>query len=236
MRVRIQRSVKVKSDHLTNFLEVALAASDHAEKKTEIRPDVFWVRDCAEDGSNVKIFTDYDSLAQYESLFLEGLLYDREYLGLAEKTVEMIEEEPSDECYVLMDRDDYFMNYKDAKGKAQKAAAVPRLDMPKHTRYRLCHHVDVHKGRLREYMKSAFSFIDALAGRIEFPPHLFCTRFSAERIGCGKVYIDFDNCPECGPALLQQEQILTSQPGLLDRPPVNELYIRVGLEDIGFSL
>src|SRR5687768_11721676 len=105
MRVRVVRSVLVRPEKLRNFLQLSLGAVSHVEARTSIRPEVYWVRHTADDQADVKVFMDFDSLGQYENLFLEGLLYDKKYLSLAEKAAEMVREEPRDELLVLMDKD-----------------------------------------------------------------------------------------------------------------------------------
>jgi hypothetical protein len=235
MRVRVTRSVQVKPDKLYPFLELSLKAAHHVTSRTKIEPDVFWVRHGAETPTDVMVFMDFDSLAQYEKLFLEGLLRDKDYLSLAEDGADMVRREPRDSLLVLMDKDDFFMNMKDA-GKAQAAATPPRGSTG-HKRYRLCRHVDVPTGKLRDYMKYAFAFIDDFEKAAKFRPELYCTRFTQERIGCSKMFFDFDECPMCGPALLQDAHTLaTHGRHMTEGAPMDELYMRVTAQDLAFDL
>jgi hypothetical protein len=230
MRVRVVRSVKVKPRKFRDFLKLSLDTAARVEAQTKICPDVFWVRHKAEDEADVKVFMDFDSLAQYEKLFLEGLLYDKNYLTLAEKAVDMILEEPRDELLVLMDQDDFFMNLKSSKRLAPanlaRGAVAPR-------RNRMSRHVDVPTGKLRDFMKSAFEFSDRFQRVAGFRPEVFCTRFTQERIGCSKIFFDFDECPQCDSILLDQKlEWAQKTPELIDGTPVDELYVRATQRDL----
>lgn len=229
MRVRVTRTIKAQPTRLDELLALTVRTAEHVAERTDIRPDVFAVRYAPKEAGDVKVFTDFDSLAQYEELFLAGLLSDAQYLDLAEEAAQLVRQEPRDELLVLLDRDDFFLNYKDQT--SQEPINPPRGSQPLR-RYRLMRHVDVSTGRLREYMKRAFEFADRFQEVTSMQPEVFCTRFAAERIGCSQVFYDYDDCPMCGPLLLGQERELADAPGLLERPPIDELYQRIGHEEL----
>jgi len=217
--------VAVKPSMLQDFWDVSLNGAEYVESRTKIRPEVFSVRDGTSSPTDAKIFMDFDSMAQYEDLFLHGLLYDAEYLTLAEQSLPMIVQEPSDEMFVLMDKDDFFMNLKDQSKRAPanlpRSALVPQ-------RYRVCQHVDVTAGGLREVMKYSFDFMDKFEQEVGFRPQLFCTRFSRERIGCSKMYFDFDDCPMCDATIQRfNEQMMNDLPRVIDTIMPNEFYTQI---------
>lgn len=230
MRVRVVRSVLVKPEKIRKFLQLSLEIGSHVEARTSIRPEVFWVRH-ADDQADVKAFMDFDSLGQYEKLFLEGLLFDKKYLSLAEKAEGMVREEPRDELLVLMDKDDFFMNMKG--NRKQAPANLARGAVPPR-RYRLSRHVDVPTGKLRDFMKSAFEFSDRFQEKVGFRPEVYCTRFTQERIGCSKMFFDFDECPQCDSLLLEQKADWATNPGgFIDGIPKDELFVRFSEGDLG---
>jgi hypothetical protein len=237
MRVRVVRTIHVKPGRFHDFLELSLKAAEHAAQRTKIRPDVFWVKHGGESATDVVVHMDFDSLAQYEKLFLEGLLFDQEYLTVAEQGADMVKREPNDGLIVLMDKDDFFMNMKDkTKGAASKPATPARGSIPPQ-RYRVGRYLSVPSGKLRKAMQHSFEFMDNFERAAKFRPELYCTRFTADSIGSVNMFFDFDNCPMCEPALMQHTRLLQKQDSdLIDTDPVDRLLVRVTPQDLGFDI
>jgi hypothetical protein len=224
-QVRVTRTILAQPTRLDELLTLSYKSAQLVADQTGIEPEVFWVRHAPRESGDVKIFMDFDSLAQYEELFLTGLLSSEAYLTAAEEAAELIRREPRDELLVLLDRDDFFLNMKD-RTKAEKRN--PAREARRATRYRTMRHVDVATGRLRDYMKHAFQFVEEFEQTTGIRADVFCTRFAAERIGCSQIFYDADDCPMCGPMLLKHTRELAVElPGVLERPPVDELYERV---------
>jgi hypothetical protein len=141
--------------------------------------------------------------------------------------VDLILEEPHDEMYVRLKADDYFMN---AKGivDVSPVESARKFDVKSRPSYRREREYCAAKGKLRDVMAIQFKFISDFHVKTGLGIDYFCTRFSQDRIGCSKAYIDFDSCPMCDPAFNEQDQLIaTERSDLLLIPPVDRLYRRV---------
>lgn len=236
MEIRIQRSVSVLPEYNRQFITVALQGAAHAKKVMGVEPEIFYNAEGSDGNADFRIFTDFQSMEQYEKSFLEKLLLDSTYLRLSEKMVKMISDEPLDELFVRLRPNDYFMNLGVKKVKKYDFESAPaRKSQP---RYRREREYCAAKGRLREVMQLNFGFMDSFYRGTGNPPSYFCTRFSVERIGCSKMFFDFDdNCPICGPAFLEQDELFSSKfNGMLLTKPIDSLFMRVNGQDANFQL
>jgi hypothetical protein len=238
MEIRVQRTVSVKPQFVRGFISAALDAEQHGSKVMGVESETFYNVHGSNGTAEFRIFTDFDGMAQYEDRFLGKLLSDTQYLEMAEKAVEMITDEPLDELFVRLKPDDYFMNVK-ARGAQRPTFSFEKAERrpKKKLRYRREREYCASKGRLRDVMQMNFQFMEDFYRASGSVPDYFCTRFSVERIGCSKMYFDFDDCPVCGPAFLEQDQVISARgDDLLLTKPADSLYMRVTPEDANFNL
>jgi hypothetical protein len=201
-----------------------------------VETDIYYCTEKDEDGASFCSFTDFDSLAQYEEVFLGNLLHDSKYLQLAANAVDAITHEPLDELFVRLKPDDYFMNL-GVENRPKFTFETAKADPSTKRRYRRERHYSVSKGRLREAMRINFEFIEAFYKATGNAPEVFCTRFSAAGIGSSKMYFDVDDCPVCDPAFIEQDHaIQTKLPGLLMRMPTDRWHVRITEEHANFTL
>lgn len=238
MQIRVQRRVNVIPEYQNKFLDLALRGVERIQETMGIQPDLFLNLYTENKAVEVRIFTDFESMAQYEELFLHKVLRDDSFLDAAESAVEMVYDNPQDEMYVRMDIEDYFMN---RKGGAIKRSNIDlsheaRLNKQPAT-FRTEREYYASKGRLRDVMQMNFEFADDLKASTGIGADYFCTRFSAARIGSSKLYFDHDDCPQCGEIFLEQDQLISSHnDGLLLRRPITTVYKRITAETLGFNV
>jgi hypothetical protein len=149
---------------------------------------------------------------------------------MPEVVVDMIDNQPQDEMYVRLDADDHFMNRKGGKVVATSTLDLSRSASlnKKVATYRTEREYRASKGRLRDTKFLSFGFMHNLYGASGHAADLFCTRFSARGIGSVKLYFVSNDCPQCGPAFLQQDQeIATKHQDLLQHPPTTTVYNRI---------
>jgi hypothetical protein len=237
MEVRIQRTISVHPAHTRKFISLALDMAEQTMKVMGVESEVFYNLHSPAQTADFRIFTDFDSLASYEKLFLGTLLRDDNYLNMAAAAVDMITDEPLDELFVRLLPDDYFMNLGKTK-KPQKFSFEKQSKTNKtRSRYRIEREYCASKGRLREVMQMNFSFMNDFFKASSVVPDFFCTRFSTKRIGSTKLYIDSDEYLHCTPAFIEQDdQINSLFSELLLGQPTNSLFMRVTREDAVFSL
>lgn len=234
MQVRIVRTVEVKPESALDFVKLSLDVAQHTREKIKVDPNTYWSPHHPGGCVLFRSFTDFDSMADYEQRFLEGLLLDETYLKMAEGGVKFIENEPRDELLVRLLPDDYFMSLKGRRRfeipKAPKTAGPP----PRYLREReYC----AEKGKLREVMTHTFHFMGQFTDATGLYPEYFCTRFATERIGCSKLFVGYDECIVCGPIFMAQDHLYaTDLSGLLLSPPIDTLYTRVTEELAGYQL
>jgi hypothetical protein len=238
MRIRVQRTVNVVPEYQNKFLELAQTGIQRFRDGTGIEPDLFVNLRPKGRPVEVRIFTDFESMAQYEDIFLHKILQqDDSYLDSAEAAVDMIYEEPQDELYVRLDVDDHFMNRKGGRVATSGLDLSRSAPMNKKVAiYRTEREYCASKGRLRDVMRLNFEFIQNLHGATGHAADYFCTRFHAGSIGCSKLYFDSDDCPVCGPAFLQQDQEMATNPGLLQRPPITTMLQRILPNTLAFDV
>ncbi|KRQ04942.1 hypothetical protein [Bradyrhizobium manausense] len=239
MQIRVQRTVHVLPEFQRRFLDISLKSIEHFRAITGVEPDLFVNLRPQGPPVEVCIFADFESMAQYEDIFLHKALRDNDYLDVPEATVEMIYEQPLDEMYVRLDVDDHFMNRKGDKVVAASGLNLSR-NAPlnkKVAAFRTERMYRASKGRLRDMMLLSFEFLHNLHRKTGHAADLFCTRFSIASIGSVKAFFDHDDCPECGPAFLQQDhEIATQHQGLLQRPPITTIYQRILPATIDYDL
>ncbi len=238
MKIRVQRKIEVYPKFQNKFLNVLFNDAEKFYKKTNIYPDVFVNLYKNASAVEVRIFTDFDSLAEYEEIFLHKVLKDTKYLDVAEGLVDMIVDEPQDEMYVRMDTDDVFMNrkHKMKPGKSLDLGQSAKLNKGR-AKFRTEREYCASKGRLADVMKMNFDFAEKFKIGTGHGIDYFCTRFSAARIGCSKIFWDSDECPQCASAFLQQDhEIAIRFEGLLKTPPMTTVYRRVDAELLAFDL
>lgn len=225
MRIRVKRSVSVYPQYREQFLELTLKGIEGAKKAVGIQPEAFVDLNETPNRLDVKIFTDFDSMAQYEDLFLHKLLKNDSFLDGPEAAVEMIHDNPHDEMFVRLDVKDYFMNRKGDSGF--EVLPEPAKSEQK-SRYLMERMYCASKGRLREMMQITFRHIEEFSKATGIMPDFHCTRFAAGRIGAAQETVSFDN-----PAIWEDyyaahdRMIDEKYPGLLLRPTVTTLYRRV---------
>ena len=237
MKIRVQRKIEVLPIFQNKFLSIALESAERIGEATGVHPETFVNLYKNSSNVEVRIFTDFESMAQYEDLFLHKVLKDSRYLDAAESLVDMIIDEPQDEMYVRMDTEDYFLSRK------HKVEAGKHIDL-KHEAslnkrrgiYRVEREYCASKGRLADVMKVNFEFAERFKAGTGHSVDYFCTRFSAARIGCSKIFFDPDECPECGPAFLEQDQEIARFEGLLKTPPMTTVYKRVDSALLSYNL
>jgi len=207
MQIRVKRSINVIPEYQNKFLEFALKGIEHFRNATGIEPELFVNLRPVDRPVEVTVFTDFESMAQYEDIFLHKMLRDDSYLDMPEVVVDMIYNQPQDEMYVRLDADDHFMNRKGGRVVTTSTLDLSRSASlnKKVATYRTEREYRASKGRLRDTMFLSFEFMHNLYGASGHAADLFCTRFSILGIGTVKLYFDSDDCPQCGPAFLQQD-------------------------------
>lgn len=238
MKVRIQRSVAVKPEHIRKFIDLSLTACDKAGAIMGVEPELFYNAHRRGKAADFRIFTDFDSLKDYEELFLERLLMEKTYHEMGAAAVDMVEDEPRDELFVRLEPDDYFMNLGAApKRQAYAFEAAPRAAARTKPRYRRIREFSAAKGRLQEVMRMNFDFIDQFHRKTQTIPDYFCTRFATSRIGSSNMYFDHENCPMCTPSFLEQDELIrTKFNDLLLSTPGDILLTRITPADASFTL
>lgn len=227
MEIRVQRTIRVIPEARLRFFEAALNSVEASEKRMGIEPELFFNVYSNEDHVEVRVFSDFKSMAHYEEVFLGAMLHDEGYLREAEDLVDLILEEPHDEMYVRLKADDYFMHI---KGMIDVAPVEPacKFDSESKPSYRREREYCAAKGKLRDVMSLQFKFIRDFHAKTGLGVDYFCTRFSQGRIGSSKAYIDFDDCPMCDPAFNEQDYLIaTERSDLLLNPPIDRLYRRI---------
>jgi hypothetical protein len=76
MQIRVQRSINVIPEYQKKFLEFALKGIEHFRSITGIEPELFVNLRPVDRPVEVRIFTDFESMAQYEDIFLHKTLRD----------------------------------------------------------------------------------------------------------------------------------------------------------------
>ncbi len=239
MEIRVQRTIAVLPQHARNFISLALKVAERSQQVMGIESEVFYNPHSGGDTMEFKVFTDFDSLATYESRFLGALLHDTNYLQLAANAVEMILDEPRDEMLVRLTPDDFFMNLGGPVQRREFNFEMAPPTMPASpARFRRVREYTASKGQLREVMKMNFEFIDNFYGATGGGlPSYYCTRFATLRIGSSMLFYDSDECPICTPSFIEQdEDIAANRAGLLVRRPIDLLYTRVDGAMASFSL
>lgn len=233
MKVMVVRSINVRPEKVGDFMRYSLEAAEHSQNAAGILSEIFVKQDHAGADFEFRAFTEFDSLAQYEKTFLEGLLLDGTYLDIVERGVDMVTAEPRDELLVNLEPDDYFMNRKD-KHVEYKFEEIQSVGST--SRYRREFELRADKGRLREVMKDSFAIMEKFAIENEIRPKLYCTRFTAGRIGGARMYIDCNHSLACDKLFFSlNEKYATSMKGALTDPPSNTLYLRVTEELAAFN-
>lgn len=222
-RIRVQRSMSVLPKYTPEFVRAALDVEAYATKVMGVESDFFYHPAESNERAEFRSFTDFESMAQYEEVFLGRLLHDATYLQMAAKAVELITDEPRDEMFVHMTPDDFFLNLGTTSRPKYsfENAQVTRIKGKFRREREFC----ASKGRLREVMRMQFDFTEKFFRQTGRIPDYTCTRFSAERIGCSKAFYDFDECPMCDSLFLEQDK--TILPGMLLSPPADRLFERV---------
>lgn len=223
MRIRVMRSVSVYPEHKEKFFELTLKGVEHAKQAVGIDAEPFVVLDEESPRVNVRIYTDFESVAQYEELFLHGLLKDGEFLDVPEAAVDMIHDNPLDELYVRLDVEDYFMNRYGNVGLGRDEVVKRTEKLP----YRIERLFTASKGRLREAMQVNFEYFRDIKERTGEHIGYHCTRFAAGRIGGAVQDREVESLVGMEEQFIEQDQILASRPGLLLRPTVNTVMRRI---------
>jgi hypothetical protein len=233
--IRIRRTVSVPPQSVRDFMAAVLEVSNHSEKTMGVDTDVFVNVHNPSDDVQFCIFTDFDSLAQYEEKFLHRLLSDSKYLDLAENAASLITDEPRDELFVRLKPDDYFMNL---RGDKKPAFAYTGRKPTQKTTYRRSRLFKASPGRLREVMQMNFEFLGRIQQKTGLSGEYFCTRFAADRIGGSEQQIDTPTSSRVLDAAFweQDAEISSKYQGLLLTRPVDTLYRRVTAEDVTFRL
>lgn len=235
--IRIRRTVYVYPQSVRDFMAAALEVSNHSATVMGVEPEVFVNLHEASNDVQFRIFTDFQSMAQYEETFLHRLLSDSKYLDLAEKAASMIIDEPRDEMFVRLKPDDYFMNL---RGGQQPAFDYNRKKSPQKAMYRREREFKATKGRLREVMQMNFEFLARLQQTTGLTGEYFCTRFAADRIGGTSETVEqptINSARVLDAAFLEHDAEISSKyEGLLLSRPVDNLYRRVTAEDVNFRL
>jgi hypothetical protein len=237
MEIRVQRVISVEPRFLQEFMRMALDLAEYASSVMGVETEVFYNVYKPGKTAEFVIFTDFESMAQYEQVFLGSLLFDSRYLEIAEQMVDMITDEPLDALFVHLKPDDYFMNLRGDSSLANEfeEARKARLNRKEKFRYRHEREYCASKGRLREVMKMNFGFMEEFYRATNNPPAYYCTRFAPQRIGCSKLYFDYDECPMCNPAFLEQDHriiTLSESEGLLLTRPIDTLYLRITRKEV----
>jgi hypothetical protein len=176
---------------------------------------------------------DFDSFAHYEKDFLESLPYDKVYLTFVQKMADFVTQEPRDEVLVLMEKDYFFSK----KSRKKQSPVNPAQESVASRRYRLVRHLDIKRGKLRDFLMDAYDFMDKFERVTHFRPELYSTRFGVERVGSSRIFFDYDDCPMCEPILMQHsEQLMRDTRDLLASPPSDQLYVQVSHKDFTFDL
>jgi hypothetical protein len=238
MKVRIQRSVAVHPEKIREFIDLSLKNCEKAGQLMGCEPELFYHQHSESKFADFRIFTDFDSLKDYEELFLERLLLDDSYHEIGAAFTEMIDDEPRDELLVRLEPDDFFMNRANAGSRPVYAfEQQAKLTSNPKPRYRRVREFRASKGRLSEVMRMNFDFMDNFHRAANVTPEYFCTRFATARIGSSMMFFDHDDCPECTPSFIEQDALIFSKSsGLLLNMPTDTLLTRVTARDASYSL
>lgn len=108
--IRVVRTVQAKPGKLKDLMKASFELAQHMEKAYKIRAEIFCNRFSTRSIGGLVIFMDFESLAQYESIFLDSVLRDNDYLRTLESTTDFVQDTPRDEMIVRLNGDDHFMN------------------------------------------------------------------------------------------------------------------------------
>ena len=233
MRICVKRSVSLYPQYKDQFFELVLKSVDEAKGAMGVVPKAFVDLAQKPDRIDVKVFTSFDSLAQYEELFLHKMLKNNVFLDAAGSAVEMIHDNPRDEMFVRLEADDYFMNRFGEQGFED----LTSMNVEDGQKYRIERLFCAAPGRLRETMIATFAFNAEFAEKFGRLPEYHCTRFAADRIGGATQVVDFDHGLEQYMQAFRDfdRMIAEKHPGMLLRPTVDSLYRRVTEDLIGMK-
>jgi hypothetical protein len=217
------RSVSVYPEHKEKFFELTLKGVEHAKQTAGIDAEPFVVLDENSSRVNVRIYSDFESCAQYEELFLHRMLKNDDFLDVPEAAVEMVHDNPLDELYVRLDVEDYFMNRKGATNLGKDEFVARTEKRP----YRVERLFTAAKGRLREAMQVNFEYFRDYKERTGETIGYHCTRFAAGRIGGAVQDEEVRSLIGVEERFREQDAILAARPGLLLRPTVNTIMRRI---------
>jgi hypothetical protein len=229
MKIRVQRKIEVYPKLQNSFLNILFNTAEQFHSYTNIYPDIFIRLFGTSLYPEVRIFMDFDSLAQYEDIFLHKILKDTKYLDSSGFLSDMIIDEPQDEMYARVYIDDFFMNLKHKKQDNIQYDVSGVDGLSKHKkRFRIEREYCASKSKLADVLKMNFDFTEGYNNGSGHIVDYFCTRFSAERIGSAKIFWDSDDCLQYVDAFLQQDQEIASNfEGLLKAPPRTTVYRRL---------
>ena len=233
MRVCVKRSVSLQPQYKDRFFELILEGVEEAGRVMGVVPKAFVDLAPKPDRIDVRVFTDFDSLAQYEETFLHGVLKNDVFLNAAASAAEMIHDNPRDELFARLDANDYFMNRLGDQGFAD-LAPTSAADVRKYRIERVFYPAP---GRLRETLIAAFAFNPEFARKFGCIPEHHCSRFMADRIGAASQVVDFDaGIAQYLETFREFDGVIAEKhPDMLQRPTVDTLYRRIDEELIGME-
>ena len=228
MEIRVKRSVSIYPEFKDKFMELTLKASEAAKDIMGVEPHSFVNLTESPNRLDVIVYTDFESMAQYEEVFLHKALLTNEFLDDAEDGLKMIHDNPRDEMFVRLKTDDFFMNRKGEYNLADMSAF--RSDEKE--KYRVERLFCVAPGRLKESMAFTFEQNEKYTKEFNRMPDYFCTRFASNRIGGATTYHDVDNCEKLPGIFAEFDRLVEEKhPGLLMRA-TEDMYLRRITEDM----
>lgn len=110
MAIRVHRIALSKPGKLREMMKMAYDLSQHMERETGKETQIYCSRFSANRIGSAHYFMDFDSMAEYEELFINKMLKDRHYLQMLARGADLLEYEPTDELIFKIEPDDFFMN------------------------------------------------------------------------------------------------------------------------------
>ena len=109
--IRVHRTVEAKPGKLRDVMKAAFTMANQVKESTGKEVQIYCSRFTAGSIGSLHIYADFESMAEYEATFIEGVLGDENYLRALEAGSELIKDHPRDELIVRLDAErDFFMS------------------------------------------------------------------------------------------------------------------------------
>lgn len=200
MRIMIKRSVAVYEEYRKPFLSLLLKACEGAREAVGVTARPYVKAESNGKTFDVVVYSEFDSMAEYEDKFLHTLLKNDGFLDGAESASDMIVDNPRDELFVRLETDDYFMHR-----KGEIALEEQEEDTSAQKKYMIERMFHAKPGKLRDTMAANFKLMEDEFTKTGTAPKYFCTRFAAGRIGGSTQVRSFDDANELDKQLMNYD-------------------------------